>query len=291
MNHKVKILLSVLVWIAIFVYLVFAVRYCSKQEENVEISGTKIEILDSLNAKIITPTMVESWLKEGGFELLNKPVNRLNTNEIELAIRSKGFVKDVRVYVDLSGVLNIDIEQRVPIARVNTQNGYNFYITDDHYILPLQSHWVCYVPVISGNMNFPFERDFVGQFENIDEENKKKYAKNYQFCSKLINFVEFVSKDKFWNAQIVQINLNQIVQKTVSELGGRSASVVSSDLVGQVELIPRAGDHIIMLGGLDDYKAKLDKMMRFYDQALKYEGWNGKKYINLAFKDQIVVSN
>lgn len=290
MNRKVKLLLSGLAWIALFAYLIFAVRYCGSENNEIEITGTKIEIIDSLNSHIITPGMVEQWLSQSGLELLNKQAKTVNTREIEQMIKQKGFVKTARVYVDLKGVLNIDIEQRVPIVRFNTTNGYNFYVTEDNYILPLQNHWVCYVPVVSGSMDFPFERDYVGSFEKIDAEKIKKYEKSYYFCSKLINFVKFISRDKFWNSQIVQINVSESTQKTVNELGLGSGGRFVSEKYGQVELIPRIGDHIIMLGDLDGFEQKLEKLLRFYDEALKFEGWEEVKYINLKYENQVVVS-
>jgi cell division protein FtsQ len=43
-----------------------------------------------------------------------------------------------------------------------------------------------------------------------------------------------------------------------------------------------------MLGELDGYRAKLDKLQRFYLRGLSYEGWDTYRYINLKYKNQIV---
>jgi len=55
-----------------------------------------------------------------------------------------------------------------------------------------------------------------------------------------------------------------------------------------VELIPRAGDSVILLGDIDGYREKLEKLMKFYKKGLPYEGWNKYKYIDIRFKDQVI---
>ena len=92
--------------------------------------------------------------------------------------------------------------------------------------------------------------------------------------AKLINFVKFVGYDDFWNAFIVQIRVNGADPQTEDE--------------PQVEIVPRAGDQVIALGGIDAYEQKLDKLMSFYRKAVLYEGWDRYRYVNLKYKDQIV---
>ncbi|MDH8701860.1 cell division protein FtsQ [Dysgonomonadaceae bacterium PH5-43] len=93
---------------------------------------------------------------------------------------------------------------------------------------------------------------------NINEE----YAKD-----KLYEFALYIQKDKFWNAQIEQIYVTQ-----------------NKD----IELIPRVGNHQIILGKIEDYKENLDKLKLFYDKGLNKIGWNRYSIINLKFKDQVV---
>ena len=84
---------------------------------------------------------------------------------------------------------------------------------------------------------------------------------------KLFDFVGFVADDPFWNAQIEQIN-------------------VRDDL--KIELVPRVGDAIIMLGTLDNYASKLEKLKKLYARGFNVIGWNRYRMIDLQYKDQIV---
>ncbi|MGM9830683.1 MAG: cell division protein FtsQ/DivIB [Paludibacteraceae bacterium] len=83
----------------------------------------------------------------------------------------------------------------------------------------------------------------------------------------LYDFVEFLENDDFWHAQIVQINVtpNQ-----------------------QIELIPRVGDQVILLGKLDGYKEKLDKLETFYTSVMNKRGWLSYKEIDLRYHGQVI---
>lgn len=278
MNRALSIAVNVLVWVGLFTYLIVAARHCSEQKRGRVVARVEVTVKDSALQKIITPLMVKGWLATEGYKLKGSDLSRVNTAQIEQMVESRGFVKDASVYTDIDGVLNIELTQRRPIARVNTVNGYNFYITDDGYILPLQSHYVLYVPIITGNFTPPFERGFIGDWEQAEEQQKKKSSKTYLFFYKLINFVRLIGDNDFWMAQIVQIN---VLSGASNDLDGRWQEP-------QVEFVPRAGNHVVMMGSLDNQQQKLDKLLLFYHNALDYEGWDQQRYINLKFKDQIV---
>ena len=93
------------------------------------------------------------------------------------------------------------------------------------------------------------------------------YIKDAFAKEKLYEFASFLEKDKFWNSQIEQIYVapNQ-----------------------DIELIPRVGNHQIVLGNIDDYKENLDKLKLFYEKALNKIGWNRYSVINLKYKNQVV---
>lgn len=84
---------------------------------------------------------------------------------------------------------------------------------------------------------------------------------------KMFDFVTYIVENPFWNAQIEQIN-------------------VRDDL--KVELVPRVGDATILLGNLDNYEIKLNKLHKLYKNGFNLIGWNRYKYIDLQYKDQVV---
>lgn len=108
----------------------------------------------------------------------------------------------------------------------------------------------------------PLSNRFVAYLPLATGSIKREFA-----CGDLYEFALFLSENKFWDAQIEQI-------------------VVLPNY--EIELIPRVGDQIILLGKLEDFREKLDKLMTFYQKGMNETGWNKYSVINLKFEKQVV---
>ena len=88
------------------------------------------------------------------------------------------------------------------------------------------------------------------------------------FASKeLLDVVNAINKSDFWKAQIVQINVNRD---------------------RHIELVPRVGNHLLILGSADDLENKLDRLFNFYGKGLDKIGWNKYRSVSVAYANQIV---
>ncbi len=125
--------------------------------------------------------------------------------------------------------------------------------------------------IISNNGNYyvdndgetmPVPNNFASYVPVVTGYVEKEFAQ-----SKLYEFALFLQENKFWNTQIEQIYVtpNQ-----------------------DIELIPRVGNHQIILGKIDDYRENLEKLRLFYDKGLNEVGWNRYSIINLKYKNQVV---
>lgn len=85
--------------------------------------------------------------------------------------------------------------------------------------------------------------------------------------TELYKFALYLYGNPFWNAQIEQIVVNS-----------------SDDIV----LITRIGDQEVLLGSLEDYEAKLERLKTFYTKALSSAGWNRYSKLNLKYDKQVV---
>ena len=93
------------------------------------------------------------------------------------------------------------------------------------------------------------------------------YVEKELAVTDLYKFALFLQENDFWNDQIEQI-------------------YVHPD--NEVELIPRVGDHRIVLGTFEDFEVKLNNLKLFYDQAIPKVGWERYSMISLKYKNQIV---
>lgn len=280
MKRGVQIALSCIVWIGIIFYLFWAGRLGELKRAETYVSQLEVTVRDSAEIAIIRGEDVRRWIKSAGLDPTGKQIDSVELLAITRMVASHDFVRDVKTSVGLNGAVSVSIKQRQPILRVITESGYDFYYTADEYIVPAGKRSAHYVPVITGRFGLPFDRYFSGRPEEQSEKIEKKSDENYIFLYKLINFVKYIEDSDFWNAQIVQINV----------LGG-SDGVYNKYREPEIELIPRVGDHVVLLGWIDGYEEKLDKLMAFYRKALSHEGWDKWNYINLKFDNQVVCSN
>lgn len=83
----------------------------------------------------------------------------------------------------------------------------------------------------------------------------------------IMELAKFIYQDEFWDKQIEQIH---VTDKHV------------------IELYPRVGEHVIILGTPENFKRKLENLMIFYKNGLSKTGWNKYAIINLSYDGQIV---
>ena len=109
---------------------------------------------------------------------------------------------------------------------------------------------------------FPLSRNYTQRLmvangniiDSVDVEVVSKVAK-------------YIYQNEFWKAQIMQLYINDNKE---------------------IELIPRVGNHIILLGSEEEMEAKFEKLMLFYQKGVQQTGWNQYSIINLKYKNQLV---
>jgi cell division protein FtsQ len=78
---------------------------------------------------------------------------------------------------------------------------------------------------------------------------------------------QFIKADTLWDNQIEQLYV---------------------DTKGDIEMVPRVGDHKIILGDADSLQTKFRNLLIFYKKAMPKVGWGTYKTINLKYANQVV---
>jgi cell division protein FtsQ len=87
--------------------------------------------------------------------------------------------------------------------------------------------------------------------------------------SDLIKLAGIIVNDPFWTAQMEQIYIRR-----------------NNEYI----LVPRVGDHLILLGQPDDVGKKLRNLKIVYTSGLDPKEWNDYQVINLKYKNQVICS-
>lgn len=224
-------------------YLVFAAYYFEDKPKEDICTNFEVVVSGSDGEVFVNTKDIHKFVKEKGLDPVGVPLKDINTSDIEEVILTNQLIGKAAIYITNNNKIIAEIQERKPILRVISNTGENYYIDNTGERMPLSPRFTAYLPVATGSI-------------------KEDFAK-----TDLYNFTLFLSKDKFWNAQIEQI-------------------VVLPNK--EIQLIPRVGDQVIILGGLENYKRKLDKLMTFYQNGLNETGWNKYSVINLKFDKQVV---
>jgi len=86
-------------------------------------------------------------------------------------------------------------------------------------------------------------------------------------ANELLQVVRALDCSEFWKAQVEQINVTRDEQ---------------------IELVPRVGDHLLILGTAENVEDKLARLMNFYEKGLDNVGWNKYRSISVAYDNQVV---
>lgn len=187
-----------------------------------------------------------------GFKYKGEKYKDVNTLELAQYIeRHNQLVRRVSCFHTPDSLLRIDIEQRNPILRIKSQSGVkspNGNTMSDFYI----DREGEMMPAQTGTaVHLPL---VTGNVRDKD-------------IAPLLEFARFLKSDRFWDDEITQIYIREN---------------------GDVELVPRIGDHTILLGSLDNFKKKLKHVNTFYSEVLSTKGWNSYRTINVKFEGQVI---
>jgi cell division protein FtsQ len=262
-RRKWAILGTIIIWIGILSYLGTSIFFVKGKDKDIICRRVEVVVADSVKSKFIAKDDVIRMANREVKTLVGTRLSRINTHRIERRILELPFVKNAEAYTTVSGVLKIKVEQREAIMRLFNPDGSSCYIDSQGYMIPLSDRSAADVVVVSGNISLKVKKN--GRVKVVNAAKDSSYRKG--LLPQLFDFVSYIRNDEFWNAQIEQIYVNS-----------------SND----VELVTRVGNHTVLLGSLDEFRAKLKKLFIFYKNALPSEGWNKYSVINVKYANQVI---
>lgn len=205
------------------------------------------------NQYFIDREEVDNILKTHRHQLVGRNMESINLQDLEKKLRANPFIESAKVYADMDGIIKVEITQREPMMRVMNQSGQDFYIDQHGIKIPMSPNFTAKVLVANGYI----DEAFGNKIDTLHTD----------IARQLFKTADFISRDSLWSAQISQIYVNQD---------------------HELELVPRVGNHRILLGNADSLENKFYNLLVFYKQALPQVGWDRYKLINIKFANQVV---
>ena len=250
MKHWQTILVRVL-WSIVGAALIVLFVIAWKAKEEKKCNSIQIELVGEntaalfIDEKEILQIIHEQGVKEG------QSIRELNLNTLEKYLETIRWVKHVELFLDNAQVLQVKIEQRIPIARIFTASGNSFYIDKEGLQLPLKQLTVLRLPVFT---NFPTDQQKLSKPDSL-------------LLNDILHFTKAVQNDSFFMAQTAQVNIATN---------------------GDFELVPSVGDHLVLIGSVENIEDKLNRLYTFYKKVWVQSGLNAYQVIDCRFDNQIV---
>lgn len=264
-----KKILRITFWTLLVAGLTTVFAFVQKQENELLCNKVRINILkvpmqDFEYLGFVEEDDIRELLAQHFGQIENIPLANIDVHYLERLIYTNPWVERADVYMSINGVIDIEIEQRIPILRIINSAGENYYMDSQGKLMPWSPNFTPRTLIAAGNIN---EKYHEWCKTNIDQIINNDTLKTSTLLDDLYALTRFILANKFWQAYTEQIFVNE---------------------KGDIELVPKVGNHKIIFGNADEIPEKFWKLKVFYKEGLNYTGWENYDTLNLKFKNQVV---
>lgn len=260
MARKIEISLY---WFFILTFLIVSFGFVAKKEKEVICHDIQVAFHDGSRTGFVTQDDIFALFEENSMKILGYPLHAISLSEIETLVESYPQVKNAETYYDLSGLMHLKITQRAPVMRVSPINGPDYYIDEEAVAMPLSDAYAAHVFYVNGYVSYTLANEEIHCVLHHDDKQNQALTQ----IQELFYLAKYLYDDPFWKSQFVQLYVNE---------------------KRELELIPRVGAHVIVLGKVDGYPEKLENLKSVYTKGFNNLGWNQYERIDLRFANQVV---
>lgn len=241
----------VLGWVICLSGLVVLMSFISDKKSTMQCREVKILIPGT--SSFIDRKEINRIVLESAGKLNGKLLDRVNFHHIETMLKLNPYIRDAKVYCDMDGVVHLEIDQRDPVLRIYNRRNQDYYVDREGVKIPTSPTYTPHVLVANGMI----DESYNGKIDTL----KSALGRD------LFKVAMYAETDSLWNEQIEQMYVNN---------------------KREIVLVPRVGDHLVILGGADSLSVRMNNLRLFYTKALPLVGWDKYKTINIKYTNQII---
>ena len=246
-----KAVLYGLIWLICLSGLTVLMSFIEIKKDNAVCREVKVIIPGA--QVFIERSEIDNILQGASGSLVGTAMTKINIHQLEAALKANPFIEFAKVYADMNGIIKVQIKQREPLLRILNMASQDFYIDRKGFKIPLSQAFIAKVLVANGHI---YEH-FSGTVDTL----------RTPLAEDLFETALFIDNDTLWRDQIEQMYVNA---------------------KSEIELVPRVGDHKIILGNADSLETKFFNLLMFYKKAIPKVGWQAYKTINVKYTNQVV---
>ncbi len=264
MKKIASILIIILLACGVIFLFVFA-----NQKQNEVLCSEFIINIDYGNApQLITKSTIRQQITEAGIRIKGQPVEGIPVKKLHQLLAKNPYIKKATISINVNGVVKANILQRDPLIRVMDQDFNQCIIDREGHRMPVNPFFPVRLKVANGNIRSLKK----SKIDTVMNESGRGYTLVKALPPDLEKIHKIASKleeDTLTSALIEQIYFNDM---------------------REIELVPKVGDQLIILGDTTSLNEKLRNLRIFYSEGMRNLAWNNYKVINLKYKNQVVCS-
>lgn len=233
--------------------VLFLIAFSERKQSGAVCKDIVVELKNLHTNHFMEEADILKLVEGSGQPVKGVSIDRINLKEIESKLKYDKHILNVDLYGDLKGNLVVDVELRRPIARIVQSDAPDAYIAEDGVIMPVSEKYTSRVVLVSGI--------YVKNLLESGDLNKTDEGKH------LLEMIEFINEDKFWKAQVAQLDINS---------------------AGKIFIYPQITGQKVEFGKPEDIEVKFRKLMIFYKEILPQRGWTRYERVNVEFEGQVI---
>jgi cell division protein FtsQ len=178
------------------------------------------------------------------------PLQEVPLKDMEDRLLGHPFIRTVEASVDQQGIVKLSLTQHEPMARIARPESADGYITKEGLLIATSPTYTSRVLILQG--------PYIGSL--MDQG-------RLDVMPELIPLIQFITQDKFWSAQVTELEIN-----------GRN----------DIRIHQQVGKQVIEFGDAKDFESKFDRIAVLYKEILPRKGWDAYQRISVKYKNQIV---
>ena len=228
-----RILLSI-VLLLVLAYLIVAVTAFNRKPAGQVCRDVELVIKDTVYAGFITKKEVAAMLEKKGVSPIGKHLDRIRTKTLEQALSKHPLIDEVECYKTPSGKLCIEVTQRIPILRIMSANGENYYLDNKGTVMPPDAKCVAHRAIVTGNVEKSFAmRDLYNSFWNAQIEQIHVLPdKNIELVPRVGDHVIYLGKLDDFERKLKRVKV--FYEKGLNKVGWNKYSRISVEFGNQI---------------------------------------------------------
>ena len=177
--------------------LVFLYSFTSVRNSNRKLLKTEVVFVGE-SKNFLKQETVNKLLIENKPDVKSIAKLGVNLNKLENSINKQEMVKSSQVFVSVDGVLNAEVIQKTPIARIDNDTR-SYYIDNEGSMMSVSDLFTARVMLISGNVN---AKNKLKVAKLLDKINKDDFMKKNIIGMQVLNNGDVVLANRSFNFQI-----------------------------------------------------------------------------------------